>query len=226
MRAFREAALAFTGILMVASSATSAPPLVALVEHLDGNPVGVEIMDYVEAGKVIRLGARDRIVLGYMTSCIRETITGGTVTIGTDKSEVQSGEVERISVECDARTAATVEQTSQIAGRVFRGPTLSSVTASAQLTIYGASPMLELTGPGVLTIERIDQIERYAVQIEKEQLVRGKFYDFAQWGRVLSAGGTYRVAMDAKHIVFAVAPNAKPGPAPIVSRLLRLVSSN
>src|ERR1700752_658907 len=98
---------------MVASSSTSPPPLVALVEHLDGNPVGVEIMDYVEAGKVIRLGARDRIVLGYMTSCIRETITGGTVTIGRDKSEVQSGEVERILVECDARTAATVEQTSQ-----------------------------------------------------------------------------------------------------------------
>jgi hypothetical protein len=31
-------------------------------------------MDYVEAGKVIRLGAQDTIVLGYFKSCWHETI--------------------------------------------------------------------------------------------------------------------------------------------------------
>jgi hypothetical protein len=32
-----------------------------------------------------------------MYSCVRETITGGTVTIGTDQSEVKAGKVTRTS---------------------------------------------------------------------------------------------------------------------------------
>ena len=31
-------------------------------------------MDYVEPGRIIRLGAHDRIVLGYLKSCWRETM--------------------------------------------------------------------------------------------------------------------------------------------------------
>ena len=48
-------------------------------------------MDYLETGRVIRLGARETVVLSYLYSCTRETITGGTVTVGTDRSEVLSG---------------------------------------------------------------------------------------------------------------------------------------
>lgn len=50
-------------------------------------------MDYVEPGQVIRLGAADGLVLGYLKSCWRETITGGTVTVGTEQSQVAGGEV-------------------------------------------------------------------------------------------------------------------------------------
>ena len=34
-------------------------------------------MDYVSAGKIIKLGPKGQVVLGYMKSCWRETITGG-----------------------------------------------------------------------------------------------------------------------------------------------------
>jgi hypothetical protein len=33
-------------------------------------------MDYVQAGQIIRLGPHETIVLSYMSSCLRETITG------------------------------------------------------------------------------------------------------------------------------------------------------
>jgi hypothetical protein len=41
-----------------------------------------------------------RIVLSYKASCVRETITGGTVTVEIERSQVQSGEVERIVGRC------------------------------------------------------------------------------------------------------------------------------
>jgi hypothetical protein len=79
-------------------------------------------MDYVETGRVIRLGARQTIVLSYLNSCTREAITGGTVTVGTDQSEVLSGKVERTKVPCDPGQASLAEEVAiQIAGRTFRG---------------------------------------------------------------------------------------------------------
>src|ERR1700682_820215 len=69
----------------------SAASPVALVEDVRGNLPGVEFMDYLDAGQVIQLGPQDTIVLSYLKSCMHETITGGAVTIGTERSEVNSG---------------------------------------------------------------------------------------------------------------------------------------
>src|SRR5438128_2137893 len=80
----RIAILAVAAGMMVGSAAPAAPGQVALVEDVTGNPAGVALMDYLETGKTIALGPRDSVVLSYMSSCVRETITGGTVTIGTD----------------------------------------------------------------------------------------------------------------------------------------------
>ena len=71
------------------SPALAGPIPVALVEEVSGAPAGVEFMDYVETGKTIELGARGGIVLSYLNSCVRETINGGTVKVGTDQSDVQ-----------------------------------------------------------------------------------------------------------------------------------------
>jgi hypothetical protein len=74
--------LALAGAVAVASPAAADPTGIAVVETLTGNPSGVEFMDYVRAGQVIRLGPHQTIVLSYVASCVRETITGGTVTEG------------------------------------------------------------------------------------------------------------------------------------------------
>ena len=78
-------------------------PLVpsALVEDIKSTSTDVEFMDYVGAGQVIRLEPRDVLVLSYLKSCEHETITGGTVRVGADKSEVDGGKVARAKVRCN-----------------------------------------------------------------------------------------------------------------------------
>ena len=121
MSRIRNVALAIAGAVMATSAASAASP-VALIEDLSGNPAALEVMDYLETGQVIRLGARETLVLSYLNSCTRETITGGTVTVGTEQSKVVSGKVERTEVRCDrARDSASAEYVIQSSGHVFRG---------------------------------------------------------------------------------------------------------
>ena len=115
------AALAITGLIALTSDAAADPIEVALVESANGNSLSVESMDYVRVGQIIQLGPHDTIVLRYMSSCLRETITGGTITVGSDWSEVQSGEVQRLRGECGAGKMVLTGTQSPIAGRTFRG---------------------------------------------------------------------------------------------------------
>src|SRR2546423_14598814 len=117
----RRASLAVAGAMAIMSVAAAAPVEVALVENVSSNSIGVEFMAYVRAGQVIRLGPQDTIVLSYMGSCLRETITGGIVTVGTDWSDVQSGEVRRLRGQCDGPKMVLTGAQGPIAGRTFRG---------------------------------------------------------------------------------------------------------
>jgi len=200
--------------------AKSPAPPVALVEAVNGSSADVEFMDYVEVGKVIRLGPQDGIVLSYLKSCVRETITGGTVTIGTERSEVESGKVERSVVQCEGGKMLLTAQTgSQSAALVLRG----GPGPKPQFTLYGLSPIVELNGSGTLVIERIDRSgERHTVAIDQKQLLHGSFYDFTNFGKTLVPGGVYRATFGAQQVVFKIDPQSKPGESPIVGRLLRL----
>jgi hypothetical protein len=223
----RIAILAVAGGMAAGSIAVAAPTEVALVENLTGTPAGVEVMDYLDAGKVIALGPQDTMVLSYMRSCLQETITGGTVTVGTDQSEVQGAKVVRTKVACDAgKTLVVGNQAPEFGGRVFRSaPPVEASASTPQFILYGRSPVVEVTAPGPLSIERIDRDgERFVVDIGPEQLVHGRFYDFAKWGRNLTAGGVYRLSQGARDIVFKIDAHAKPGHTPIVGRLLRIGS--
>ena len=120
-RQARLASLAVAGAMAITSLAAAAPVEVALVESVSSNSTGVELMAYVRAGQVIRLGPHDTIVLNYLSSCLRETITGGLVTVGTDLSDVQFGEVRRLRGQCDAPKMVLTGAQVPIAGRTFRG---------------------------------------------------------------------------------------------------------
>jgi hypothetical protein len=115
---FATLALAALGAMPPAASA--APIGVAVIES--SNSPGLEFMDYVHIGQTIRLGRGETIVLSYFRSCVRETITGGIVTIGLEASEVQSGEVRRVRDKCGAGQMVLTGSLSTIGGRAFRGP--------------------------------------------------------------------------------------------------------
>src|SRR6267143_4525592 len=62
---------------------------VAIVEEVQGKVTGAEFMDYLTPKSVIKIGDDGSVVLSYLKSCRRETISGlGTVVVGTDESAV------------------------------------------------------------------------------------------------------------------------------------------
>jgi hypothetical protein len=158
------------GALILTASAQSPA---AVVEELAGSVPGVQFMDYVDPGQVIRLGAHDRIVLGYLKSCWRETISGGTVTVGTEQSEVAGGEVARAKVACEGgKMMLSAELAGKSGAMVFRqAPKLQAAALPhPQFTLYGLSPVFEVRPPGKLVVERLDQPgERHEIAVTEQQ---------------------------------------------------------
>jgi hypothetical protein len=221
------ARLTVLATLLLSRSAFAGGAPVALVEEVTGAP-GVEFMDYVEAGRVIPLHAQESVVLGYLYSCVRETITGGVITVGKEQSEVQSGKVVRTATLCDTgRMILSAQLASQSAGTVVRNvrskPAESKSPPASQFILYGLSPMVELRGGGgTLEITRVDRSgERYVFTIGNQQLLRNAFYDLADVGLILTAGGVYRAAMGSQGVTFRIDTSAKAGKTPIVGRLVR-----
>ena len=149
--------------------AASAQSPAAVVEEIQGSVPGVEFMDYVDPGQVIRLGAHDRIVLGYLKSCWRETISGGTVTVGAEQSEVSGGEVARSKVACEGgKMMLSAELAGKSGAMVFRQAPKPQAAAlpHPQFTLYGLSPVFEVRPPGKLVVERLDQPgERHEIAV-------------------------------------------------------------
>ena len=217
MRGVMSSAIAVAAVLTFVAPAPAQTP-VALVEEVRGNPVGVEFMDYVPIGKVIKLGPQDSIVLGYLTSCWRETITGGTVIVYRDQSDVHGGTVSRTKVMCDGgKIALTPRLANQSAGTSFR-----DADEESPLTLYGIFPVVEAPAGAVLQVVRTDRPgEHHVATLPARPGTRRSFFDFAAVTKTLTAGGTYRASIGSRQIVFRIDPDAKARGVPIIGRLLR-----
>lgn len=213
--------LAATG--QAAAKATAPLIPTALVEDVTGASADVAFMDYVGNGQVIHLAPGDMLVLSYLKSCAHETITGGTVTVGTERSSVQDGKVVRTRVACDGgQMRLSANEASQSAASAFR---LQS--ADTQTRIYARAPVVQLprhlaNDERTLVIARTDRKgERRALPIDDAAAAAG-FYDLAKAHVSLTRGATYAASIAGRTAVFEVAAKAKSGPAPVVSRLVRL----
>jgi hypothetical protein len=72
-----------------------------------------------------------------MSSCVRETISGGTVTVGTEQSGVEGGRVFRSNVACDSgNLVLRGDKPGQFAGRNLRGAAASMACADSNLVQY------------------------------------------------------------------------------------------
>jgi hypothetical protein len=203
-------------------AAAQAP--VAVVEDVQGKVTGVEFMDYVAPGKVIKLGPAGVVVLGYMKSCMRETITGvGTVIVGAEESMVHLGDVKAGKVDCDSNHVQLIDRAvGESAATVVRSVN-EKPALSPRLTLYGLSPIVETSGRGKLVLERLDvKGERYDVDLTAATVVHGKFYDFARTQTALKPGGIYAASLGSQRTVFLVDRSAEPGRSPIIGRLVRL----
>src|SRR5262245_8332569 len=197
----------------------------AIVEDVKGKVSGAEFMDYVTPGTVIKLGAEGTVVLGYMSSCVRETIKGGVAIVGTDESRTSLSEVSRETVACEGKRAQLAPaQATQSAATTFRSldPAKQPVAAApAQPVIYGLSPVIEIAKPGKIVIERIDRPgEKIEANVTAKMLVKGRFYDLAAAGKSLAAGGIYSATAGSQRKEFRVDAAARSGASPIVGRLV------
>jgi hypothetical protein len=210
------------GLLSLASPAAAQSP-VAVVEDIKGKVTGAEFMDYVTPKSVIKLGHGGSIVLSYLKSCRRETITGaGVVMVGTEESTVSEAGLLVEKTDCDpSQMNVATRETRGAAATVLRSVDTKALP-EPQLTLYGASPFVEAKGRGTLTVRRLDVPgERQQINLGGTQL-KGKFVDFASENVALVPGGLYAASFKSSQIVFRVDPQAKPGATPIVGRLLRM----
>jgi len=210
------------GLLALVGPAAAESP-VAIVEEVQGKVTGAEFMDYLTPRTVIKLGANSSIVISYLKSCRREKIEGlGTVIVGTDESLVHLASIKDEKTECDASHAhATTRETGEVAATVVRSAGKKDPPKPG-LTLYGASPLVQATGRGTLLIERLDVPgERQQIELNGKQL-KGKFYDFAAANKALSPGGIYSAKFGSSQIRFLVDAQARPGPTPIVGRLVQM----
>ena len=210
--------LASMSALLVVQLALASEP-VAIIEEIDAPGNTLQFMDYVTAGDVIDLGASGKIVLGYLRSCVRETVVSGRITVGRNKSQVQDGQVERKIVECDGgNLQLSAEQAANSATTMFRN--LNPVAKSElkpSVRVFGTSPVIKLPPENYeISIQRVDgKGSRYNMSSS------GNVVDLLERNIVLTPGGIYQVQSGDKSIVFKVALSAKRGSIPIVSRLVR-----
>jgi hypothetical protein len=189
---------------------------VAIVEEVSDSVKGIEFMEYVDRGRNIKLGSKGMLILGYLRSCVRETINGGSVTVGKEQSTVQGGKVTRERVECDGgKLQLTLEQASKSAVIVFRKAPRAKKAAPPH-KLYGTAPLIRAQkGVREISIQRIDRpgkAMRYAVV--------NRVVDLAAKGMNLERRGVYRVRSGKRKVVIRIDANATPGAGPLVGRLI------
>ncbi len=192
---------------------------VAIVEDINGSEAGVGVFEYLEAGRLIRLSAGEVLVLGYLTSCVRETIHGGEVTVGADQSSVIGGLVIREEVECDGGfTDMSVAEASQSGVIAFRqGPgSASRGTRSNPIKVFSSEPVFIFSQQASeLTIHRLDRAEA-----DLRVPVRQTWLNLADHNLSLDAGGLYEARAGTAKLVFEIASHAGTG-GPLVGRVIR-----
>ena len=186
----------------------------AIVEDVAGSGLTVEVMDILAAGSVIELGPGQRLVLGYMNTCIRERIEGGSVVVGEDRSRVTGGRVTREVVACQSRGAAMAAGAGEGSGLIFRGDDSDGPRLPA---LRSRRPVFFAYGDtGVLRIARLDKDETPLSIAMPEPVL--DLQDQAE----LSRGGEDRAELGNRAALFSIHPEATKHAGPVLERLVRL----
>ncbi len=162
--------------------ALAASKRVAIVDQGAAASAGIQEFDQLAEGTEFSLGAGETIVIGYLTSCVVETITGGKVVIGAKQSEVTGGEVSRTEVKCaEPRLVLTAAEAQESATIAFRpAPSLRHVFTRTPLLLGSKSQPLfvEIVAADTNQIVRKLQSDNGRIDLaaEKVELEPGKTY--------------------------------------------------
>ena len=191
----------------------------AIVEEVGSATADVQTFQYLRPGEVVHLGRSGTLVLGYLKSCLRETVRGGRVEIGELQSKIKEGSVKREKVECDGgRSLLSAEQKARGGVVVFRRPEDSQKKLQVRpLRIYSTSPVFTFTHPvGTVEITRLDQPDVTIVLH-----VKGRALDLAQLGKRLAPGARYEAQAGNKAQVFEVDLSESSRNDRLIGRLIR-----
>jgi len=159
----------------------------AIVEDASGS-LTVGLFDVLKEGDEVDLSESGALTLGYFSSCISETITGGRVIVGSRQSEVFDGDVARTTVECVGGNVMLSEpQQAQSGADVFRDEIQKQ--KNAKYVSFSDQPILIFSEPiKSLRIRRVDDDG-----IDKIIAINGAVANFEVLDVRLSVGGIYQV---------------------------------
>lgn len=205
--------------LMPSAPARAAEPgeptaLVTEVTDVEPSP---GLFSFARVGDKFTLGQGGRLTLGYLASCIEETVIGGNLTIGESQSIVRGGHVDRRKVECDSNGLVLTEtQLAEGGVTVFReGQPAGSL--EVDLTIHGTKPLVTLPpGAKQLLWRRLDQPGPMKSAQSKNGVV-----DFAERDDELVRGGLYSFdTVDGNRVIVRVHRTSAGHGVPTLSRLV------
>ena len=215
------AAVGIAAFLITAMGGTArAANPAAVVEDVGSDKVPVELFEFLEPGRTIALANDLTVTLGYLKSCRRETITGGKVVIGAEKSVVTGGKVSAETVECDGgKMNIPPEMASKSAVAVFRNVPSKrneAETPQPQLTVYSLTPLISVPKQ-----EKTVELRRLDASAPKLDVrVTNGLADLGKQNLALEPGGIYAIEFANSRLIVKIDPlSGQDGP--VLSRLVR-----
>ncbi|MEP4380225.1 MAG: hypothetical protein ABJ215_16060 [Alphaproteobacteria bacterium] len=194
-------------------TAAAAEPAALVEDVLSGLP-GVAVMQFLDTGDTVELGTDGEVILSYLASCVRETVTGGKITVGERQSSISGGLVVREKVNCDTDQLILTSSQSNESGVVaFR----AAAGGDPVVTIYGTRPVFVFDEiPSEIVIERRDRkVANFTIAPDS------RIFDLAETDISLFPNGIYKASSGEKSITIRVDPAARASQVPVISRLVR-----
>jgi len=203
------ASLVAVGVLSaLGGGANAAPRPVAIVEESARNDGIGRAFSLLSESDSLKLAKDETIVLGYLKSCVRETITGGIVTVGAKESVVEGGKVTREKTECaENKLALTAGESQQSATIAFRGTVKH---------IFTLQPVIMAGTSSGVTIEAVQSGEVWQVVPDNGRI------DFRAAKLQMQPGTNYKVIGATHTVIVEVDPAADTAKTGLLERVVIL----
>ncbi|MEQ8440948.1 MAG: hypothetical protein RIM33_10050 [Alphaproteobacteria bacterium] len=208
------------GFLCVIGPAAADDPS-AMVEDITSIRDDVQLMDYLTPGQEITLSGDETIVIGYFASCLQETVTGGTVTVGEYESSVDGGTVatER-GFDCDDQVITYTLAQQQEAGTTALRAGTPCDQIVPDIVIYDTSPLIRLSDGGSAIAYR-DLCAEAGQEMQTLDAEQG-IVDFRAQGLSLTPEHLYLLQSGDREVLVLISALAEPDTPSLLARYVPL----